>query len=117
MPQPDRRMAPSHRPRHAAGGPSHALVFATSLGSTDTAQHRRPQSLADVVRPRSTPPAMAAPRPPAMVEPRRTGERGRHAAPANPTLPVRPLPAVRDAVVEGLPAAKRMAGAVRDWAL
>ncbi|GAB1642846.1 polysaccharide deacetylase family protein [Krasilnikovia sp. MM14-A1259] len=45
---------------------------------------------------------------------------GRHAAPveARPlAITVRPLPSVRDAVTERLPAALRAAGAVRDWAL
>src|SRR4051812_41353166 len=45
------------------------------------------------------------------------GGRGKHAAAADPAITVRPLPAVRDAVVDGLPAAWRAAGAVREWAL
>jgi len=110
MLQPEDRTAPSRGPRHAAGGASHAFRFAVASNTSDTARHRRPQSLADVVRPRIAPPM-----------PRRKGERGRHAAPSHDlAITVRPLPAVRDVVdvvVEGLPAAKRMAGAVREWAL
>ena len=45
------------------------------------------------------------------------GGRGKHAATTDLAITVRPIPAVRDAVVEGLPAAKRAAGAVREWAL
>jgi peptidoglycan/xylan/chitin deacetylase (PgdA/CDA1 family) len=45
------------------------------------------------------------------------GGRGKHAAPSDLAITVRQLPAVREAVVEGLPAAKRAAGAVREWAL
>jgi peptidoglycan/xylan/chitin deacetylase (PgdA/CDA1 family) len=46
-----------------------------------------------------------------------SGGRGKHAAPPRPVVTVRQLPAVRDAVVDGLPAAKRAADAVREWAL
>ncbi|BFU42598.1 polysaccharide deacetylase family protein [Krasilnikovia sp. MM14-A1004] len=45
---------------------------------------------------------------------------GRHMAPAetrSPAITVRALPSVRDAVADGLPAARRMAGAMRAWAL
>jgi len=108
MLQPDYRTSPSPGPRHAAGGASHAFRFVAPSNSSDTARHRRPQSLADVVRPRLTPPI-----------PRRKGERGRHAAPHDLAITVRPLPVMRDVVdvvVEGLPAAMRMAGAFREWA-
>ena len=46
-----------------------------------------------------------------------SGGRGKHAAPPAPVVTVRALPVVRDAVVDGLPAAKRAADAVREWAL
>ncbi|RZU50001.1 polysaccharide deacetylase [Krasilnikovia cinnamomea] len=45
---------------------------------------------------------------------------GRHHAEAEtrtPTITVRALPSVREAVADGLPAARRMAGAMRAWAL
>ncbi|GAB1694184.1 hypothetical protein KRM28CT15_59870 [Krasilnikovia sp. M28-CT-15] len=48
------------------------------------------------------------------------GAPGRHHAQAEtrtPIITVRALPSVRDAVADGLPAARRMAGAVRAWAL
>jgi len=121
MPQPENRTASSRGPRHAAGKTAFAprlnvprlnlsprtVRFAASGDVTDTARHRRPESLADLVR---LPPA------PQPSKPRRRGERGRHAAPYDLAITVRPLPAVRDVVVEGLPAAKRMADAFREWA-
>src|SRR5204863_109325 len=54
---------------------------------------------------------------PSAPEIRRGVARGKHAAPADLAITVRSLPAVRDAVVEGLPVAKRAAGSIREWAL
>jgi peptidoglycan/xylan/chitin deacetylase (PgdA/CDA1 family) len=185
MPQPADLTSPARRPRHAAGGASHtkrfaALVSATSrVGATseatDTARHRRPESLADNTRLRRPPAAPSANsraadrlldrgkfedcfiergfpgakrgvpggersvpgaergvsgitraerrraeqhRADALPDAgRRRGGRGKHAAPHDLAITVRPLPFVRDAVVDGLPAAKRAAGAFREWAL
>jgi peptidoglycan/xylan/chitin deacetylase (PgdA/CDA1 family) len=44
-------------------------------------------------------------------------QRGKHAAAPAPLITVSALPAVRDALAEGLPAAARAAGSIREWAL
>src|SRR4051794_6152406 len=46
-----------------------------------------------------------------------SGGRGKHAAPGEPVVTVRALPFVQNAMSEGLPAARRAADAVREWAL
>jgi peptidoglycan-N-acetylglucosamine deacetylase len=132
---------PPHRPARSAGAPSalsrpgpspfevgfseRAAPAMTRAGqpraeATTRAGQRRTEVIRAAEQRRRNP----APRPgQAGRSARRTaanrpsGGHSRHGAPRNPAVPVRPIPAVRDAVVNGLPAAKRAAGAVRRWAL
>src|SRR3954451_16840454 len=105
-PQPPESTAPGRRPRHAA-------VADPGAPSMD-GRHRRPETLADAtrlrpetLRPDATRRASAT-RPAApgrrrgAAPGRPGGARGRHAAP--PDIAVRPLPVVRDVVVNA-----------RDW--